>query len=60
MKHPVIESLWERLPVYLEAGSIKPTAFEVKAPQGLRADVVNAVLDEYRDGKKVVKANIHL
>lgn len=53
-------ALWERLPGYLQARTITPTAFEIKQPHGLRADVVNAVLDAYRDNKKVVRANIHL
>lgn len=49
---------WERLPGFLEAGKIKPTAFVVK--QGLTAENVNETLDAYRDGKTVKKTHIHL
>ena len=49
---------WERVPMYLENGSIKPTSFVVK--EGLNASHVNDVLDGYREGKSVTKTHIHL
>ncbi|KAL4875633.1 putative alcohol dehydrogenase [Aspergillus karnatakaensis] len=49
---------WGRLEGYLEQGSIKPLDFVVK--EGLDADVVNGVLDDYRDHKKVTRTNIHV
>jgi NADPH:quinone reductase len=57
--NPVLtRPFWERLPEYLEAGKIKPTAFVVK--QGLEPGNVNEVLDAYRDGGSVTKTHIHL
>ncbi|KKY38951.1 putative alcohol zinc [Diaporthe ampelina] len=57
--HPELApDFWERLPGFLEAGEIKPTAYVVK--QGLTADNVNEVLDAYRDGKPVKKTHIHI
>lgn len=49
---------WERVRMYLENGSNKPTSFVVK--EGLNASHVNEVLDEYHDGKSVMKTHIHL
>lgn len=49
---------WERLPGFLEAGKITPTAYVVK--QGLTPENVNEVLDAYRDGKPVKKTHIHI
>lgn len=57
--HPELAlGFWERLPGFLEAGKIKPTAYVVK--QGLTAENVNEVLDAYRDGKPVTKTHIHI
>ena len=53
------QTLWERLPGYLESGAIKPTSYNA-IKSALNADAVNAALDEYRDGKKVVKPQIHI
>ncbi|KAI1337956.1 putative alcohol dehydrogenase [Xylariaceae sp. FL0016] len=49
---------WERVPEYLESGEIKPLEFVVR--EGLLEENVNAVLDAYRDGKRVVKTHVHL
>jgi NADPH2:quinone reductase len=48
---------WERVPEYLEAGKIKPMAFQVV--DGLDADKVNEVLDRYKYGLPVQKVNVH-
>ncbi|RYP56167.1 hypothetical protein DL771_012112 [Monosporascus sp. 5C6A] len=40
---------WARLSAYLEKGKIKPLKYTVV--QGLDADVVNEILDRYRNGK---------
>jgi NADPH2:quinone reductase len=54
------KGFWSNIPDYLENGRIKPlTNFEVFEP-GLDAGKVNAVLDGYRDGKKVVKPHFHV
>lgn len=58
-EHPELAvGFWERLPGFLEAGKIKPTAYVVK--QGLTPENVNEVLDAYRDGKPVTKTHIHI
>ncbi|RYP13806.1 hypothetical protein DL767_010585 [Monosporascus sp. MG133] len=49
---------WARLSAYLEKGKIKPLKYTVV--QGLDADVVNEILDRYRDGKPVIKTHIHI
>jgi len=49
---------WELLPEYLKTGKIKPLDYTVI--KGLDADAVNAVLDGYRDGKKVIKTHVHI
>lgn len=46
------------LPRYLSDGKIKPSKFEII--QGLDANLVNEVLDRYRDGKRVVKPHVHV
>lgn len=48
---------WADLPQYLLDGKIKPSKFEVF--RGLDADMVNKMLDRYRDGERVVKPHIH-
>jgi NADPH:quinone reductase len=48
---------WERVPEYLEAGKIKPMAFQVV--DRLDADRVNEVLDRYKRGLPVQKVNVH-
>lgn len=58
VKHELSSPFWERLPGYLEAGSIKPLGYVVK--KGLTAENVNEVLDAYRDGKAVTKTHIHI
>lgn len=57
--HPELAvGFWERLPGFLEAGEIKPTAYVVK--KGLTPENVNEVLDAYRDGKRVTQTHIHI
>lgn len=57
--HPELcGGFWERVPGWLEDGSLKPLEFVVK--EGLKAEHVNEVLDAYRDGKPVAKTHIHL
>ncbi|KAL2830214.1 putative alcohol dehydrogenase [Aspergillus cavernicola] len=57
--HPELAAeFWSRAPRYLEAGQIKPLAYEVK--KGLLPSNVNEVLDAYTDGKRVTKTHIHL
>lgn len=51
-------AFWERAAGYLESGSIKPLEFVGK--NGLTAENANSVLDDYKDGKKVVKTHIHI
>ena len=55
-RNPLCIELWRRLASYLEAGSIVPTPFSER--EGLSEDVVNAALDEYRDGKNELKPQI--
>lgn len=50
---------WEHLPQLLQERKIKPTK-SVVVEKGLDADKVNAVLDAYRDGRKVVKTHFHI
>ena len=57
-KADLCKPFWELLPQYLVEKKIKPAKYVVV--KGLDADKVNAVLDAYRDGKKVVKTNFHL
>ncbi|KAL4866781.1 hypothetical protein BDV12DRAFT_198876 [Aspergillus spectabilis] len=57
--HPELAAgFWDRVPGFLERGEIKPLEFEVR--EGLSADIVNGVLDKYRDGERVLKTHIHL
>lgn len=57
-KPNLAKPFWEHLPGYLEKGQIKPLEFVVS--KGLDANIVNEVLDAYRDGKSVRKTHIHL
>lgn len=57
--HPTIAGpFWERFPGYLETGKIKPLKYVVV--KGLEADVVNEVLNRYRDGKSVTKTHVRI
>jgi NADPH:quinone reductase-like Zn-dependent oxidoreductase len=57
IKPELVYPFWERVPEYLKSRAIKPLAFTVK--KGLTAENANAVLDAYRDGKRVQKTHIH-
>ncbi|RYO88007.1 hypothetical protein DL766_004982 [Monosporascus sp. MC13-8B] len=58
-QHPRLAGgFWSRVMGYIEAGQIKPLAYDVK--KGLLASNVNEVLDAYKDGKAVTKTHIHL
>ncbi|KIV90130.1 hypothetical protein PV10_07471 [Exophiala mesophila] len=54
----LVQEFWSRLPQYLLDGKVVPLAYTVV--QGFTPDKVNAVLDAYRDGKKVVQAHFHV
>ncbi|KAF9774651.1 hypothetical protein IL306_007321 [Fusarium sp. DS 682] len=55
--HPeVTMGFWEEVPRWLKEGKLHPSSFGIV--QGLDADAVNKVLDDYRDGKGM-KMNIH-
>lgn len=60
VQHPIMKAFWALLPKYLDNGDITATAYAVGQPLGLHASVVDATLDAYRDGKKVVKMNVHV
>ncbi|KPI35921.1 Enoyl LovC [Cyphellophora attinorum] len=49
---------WKALPEYLVARKIRPLASRVI--DGLDSEAVNKALDDYRDGRKVLKANVHV
>jgi NADPH:quinone reductase len=49
---------WKELPVWMESGKIKPLDFKV-VEEGLTANGVNKVLDDYRDGKNSGKWHVH-
>lgn len=51
-------AMWERLPTWIEKGSIKPVGYAVAG--GLTAEAVNEALDKYRDGKSVGQPHIHV
>lgn len=56
--HPAVAApFWELVPEYLETGKIRP--LEYKVVKGLEAAAVNAVLDGYKSGEKVVKTHVH-
>ena len=57
-RNPLCVSFWERLTDYVEAGAIVPTSYSMQ--EGLDADVVNAALDAYRDGKSKEKPQFRL
>lgn len=57
-RNPLCISFWERLTEYVEAGAIVPTSYSMQ--EGLDADVVNAALDAYRDGKSKEKPHFRL
>lgn len=50
---------WERVPGWLTEGKITPLGFVVVGGEGLNAEGVNEVLDQYRDGKGA-HAHVHL
>ncbi|KAJ5387229.1 alcohol dehydrogenase [Penicillium cosmopolitanum] len=52
----VCEAFWAHLHEYLSTGDFKPLGYTVK--NGLSAEIVNEVLDAYRDGKKVTKTHL--
>ncbi|KAK5175903.1 uncharacterized protein LTR77_001043 [Saxophila tyrrhenica] len=56
--NPPCLGMWERLTGYVEDGAISPTSFSTR--QGLEAGVVNAALDEYRNGKNKAKPQIRI
>lgn len=57
-RKPACIALWKRLTKYVEDGVLAPTPHS--SIDGLRAEVVNAVLDDYRDGKSRYKPHIKL
>ena len=57
--HPdLCRKFWEVLPGYLERGAIRPTSWA--SVEGLTAANVNAILDGYRNGRKMTKTHIHI
>jgi NADPH:quinone reductase len=54
----VSREFWAHLSEYLESGKIVPT--EYTTIEGLDADAVNKVLDDYRAGNKVTKTHVHI
>ena len=50
---------WEKVPEYLAQGKLKATPFEVVDLRDWDVGKVNAVLDRYRDGERVVKTHFH-
>jgi hypothetical protein len=55
--HPeVTVGFWREVPAWLKDGKITPSNYQVV--KGLDADIINKVLDSYRDGKGS-KTNIH-
>ncbi len=63
--HPLVRKevgkpFWAHLPELLREGKLRPTKSVVAVDDGLNADKVNAVLDAYRDGKRVVKTHFHI
>ncbi|RVX67915.1 hypothetical protein B0A52_08520 [Exophiala mesophila] len=57
LKPDLAKPFWKRLPAYLVEKRIRPTAYQVV--EGLDAEKLNQLLDDYRDKKKTVKANFH-
>lgn len=51
--HETTKPFWDRIEEYLKRGLIAPPRFDVVT--GWSADEVNAALDRYRDGGKVIK-----
>ena len=60
VRQEVGKPFWAYLPQLLREGKVKPTKSVVVVREGLDADQVNAVLDAYRDGKRVVKTHVHI
>lgn len=58
VRQEVGKEFWAHLPQLLQDGRIKPTK-SVVVEEGLNADKANAVLDAYKEGKKVVKTHFH-
>jgi NADPH:quinone reductase len=54
----VCKPFWEHLPGYLRSGDIRPTTF--RTIDGLDPGKINEALDDYRDGRKAVKPNVHV
>ncbi|EAW12898.1 zinc-binding alcohol dehydrogenase family protein [Aspergillus clavatus NRRL 1] len=48
---------WRELPGWIEAGKLQPLDYTVI--DGLDAGKVNSLLDDYRDGRPVVKTHVH-
>lgn len=48
---------WNDLPKWIEEGRLRPS--KVQTIDGLDAKAVNRVLDNYRDGRAVVKTHVH-
>ncbi|KAL4866263.1 hypothetical protein BDV12DRAFT_199328 [Aspergillus spectabilis] len=51
------KAFWKRYPKWIEEGKLKPLDYVVI--EGLDEEKVNAVMDEYRDGKAVWKTHVH-
>jgi NADPH:quinone reductase-like Zn-dependent oxidoreductase len=51
------KEFWNRLPKWIGSGIVR--ALDAVVVEGLDADAVNGVLDEYRDGKVVRKTHVH-
>jgi NADPH2:quinone reductase len=52
------ELFWEKMPLWIESGAIRPLGFKV-VEGGLDRDGVNRVLNDYRDGKNPGKWHVH-
>jgi NADPH2:quinone reductase len=58
LKRELCSPFWKELPSLIESGKIKPLSFQV-VKNGLDADNVNKVLDDYKDGKNPGKWHVH-
>lgn len=57
-REPLCVEWWRRMPAYVADGLISPTSHSTR--EGLEADVANAALDEYLDGKCTKKPQIRV
>ncbi|KAL5339393.1 GroES-like protein [Aspergillus crustosus] len=57
MHEEFAKAFWKKYPVWIGEGKLKPLDYVVI--EGLDADKVNAVMDEYRDGGAPRKAHVH-